>query len=88
MTFCSDASRARGEALRATASSVQAFLLIEDPGPWGPQILRSKRLPEQLRPFSVIAVGYPAEGQNNRFVDRYEASRVHYETYGNPIVKL
>lgn len=50
MTFCSDASRARGEALRATASSVQAFLLIEDPGPWGPQILRSKRLPEQLRP--------------------------------------
>lgn len=45
-------------------------------------------LPEQVRPFSVIAVGYPAEGQNNRFVDRYEASRVHYETYGNPIVKL
>ena len=45
-------------------------------------------LPEQVRPFSVIAVGYPAEGQSNRFVDRYEANRVHYETYGNPIVNL
>ncbi len=40
-------------------------------------------LPEQVRPFSVIAVGYPAEGQSNHFVERYEANRVHFEKYGS-----
>lgn len=49
MTFCSDASRARDETLRATASRVHAYLLIENPGPWGPQVLRSHRLPGHLR---------------------------------------
>ena len=46
---CSTASRARGEPLWATASTVQAFLLIEARGPWGPQILHSRRLPEAVR---------------------------------------
>lgn len=38
-------------------------------------------LPEKIKPFCVIALGYPAPGQENRFVDRFEASRVHYEKW-------
>lgn len=51
MTFrCSDASRERGEPRWATASTVSAFLLLEDPGPWGPHVLQSRRLPDAVRP--------------------------------------
>lgn len=46
---CSTASRARAEPLWATASTVESFLLIEEPGPWGPDILRSRRLPDVVR---------------------------------------
>ena len=46
---CADASVARGEELAATASTVSVFLLIEDPGPWGPHVLHSARLPEAVR---------------------------------------
>ena len=46
---CSTASRARGESLWATASTVEAFLLIEAPGPWGPDALRSRLLPDVTR---------------------------------------
>lgn len=46
---CSTASRARAEPLWATASTVESFLLIEEPGPWGPHVLRSLRLPDAVR---------------------------------------
>lgn len=46
---CSVASLERGEPLVATASTVSTYLLMEDPGPWGPQILRCLRLPQRLR---------------------------------------
>jgi nitroreductase len=36
-------------------------------------------LPEKLRPFAVVAVGYPKEKNANHFVDRWNAERVHYE---------
>jgi nitroreductase len=36
-------------------------------------------LPERLRPFAVIAVGYPKAGNANHFVDRWDEERVHYE---------
>jgi nitroreductase len=36
-------------------------------------------LPPDLLPFAVIAAGYPADANANRFVDRYEADRVHFE---------
>lgn len=49
MIRCSDESQDREEPLWATASTEQAFLLIEDAGPWGPAILHSHRLPEPLR---------------------------------------
>lgn len=37
-------------------------------------------LPEHIRPFALISVGYP-DGQKNAFVDRYRAERVHYENW-------
>ncbi len=40
---------------------------------------RQFSLPENLRPFAVIAVGYPKEGNANHFTDRWNAERVHYE---------
>ena len=46
---CSVASEQRGEPLAGTASTVRHFLLMEDPGPWGPEILRSQRLPGPVR---------------------------------------
>lgn len=46
---CSSASEQRGEPLTATASTVRHFVLLEDPGPWGPEVLRSRRLPGPLR---------------------------------------
>ena len=45
---CSVASEQRGEPLAGTASTVRYFLLMEDPGPWGPELLRSRRLPGPL----------------------------------------
>ena len=36
---------------------------------------------ESLRPFNIISLGYPAEGLENKFVDKYDETRVHYETY-------
>ena len=38
-------------------------------------------LPETVKPFAVIAIGYPEDENANRFVDRYEADRVHYNKY-------
>lgn len=37
-------------------------------------------LPDTIQPFALIAVGYP-DDQENKFVDRYQAERVHYEKY-------
>jgi len=38
-------------------------------------------LPESIKPFCVIAAGYPEDGQKNVFIDRYDKSRVHYEKF-------
>ena len=37
------------------------------------------KLPENIWPFGVIALGYPAG--ENKFIDRYDAERVHYNKY-------
>jgi nitroreductase len=36
-------------------------------------------LPENLKPFAVISIGYPKEENANHFVDRWDVKRVHYE---------
>ncbi len=38
-------------------------------------------LPQNCKPFAVVALGYPQEENANHFVDRYLPDRVHYESY-------
>ncbi|MGL4972268.1 MAG: nitroreductase family protein [Culicoidibacterales bacterium] len=38
-------------------------------------------LGEHLNPYAVVAIGYPAGNQANKFKDRYDQTRVHYEKY-------
>lgn len=38
-------------------------------------------LNDNLIPFNIISIGYPGEGQENKFVDKYHEERVHYEKY-------
>lgn len=35
-------------------------------------------LPENIKPFAVVPVGYPAE--SNRFIDRFDKNRIHFIT--------
>ena len=37
------------------------------------------QLPDHMKPFALISVGYP-DGQENVFIDRYREDKVHYET--------
>jgi nitroreductase len=36
-------------------------------------------LPENIKPFSIVSIGYPAE--DREFTDRYDEKRVHFEKY-------
>ena len=38
-------------------------------------------LPDTVKPFAVLAIGYPADENANKFVDRYDETRVHYNKY-------
>jgi nitroreductase len=42
-------------------------------------VVRQFSLPENLKPYAVISVGYPARADANRFVDRWDPKRVHFE---------
>ncbi len=42
-------------------------------------VIKILNLPENIEPFSLVAIGYSE--QENTFVDRYEATRVHYNKY-------
>lgn len=45
---CSSVSSGHNESLAGTASLVQRWLLVEDPGPWGYDALTQNRLPKDL----------------------------------------
>jgi len=47
--FCSDASRARGEPLYGTASTVRRWLLVERDGPWGVNAVADNRFAPDAR---------------------------------------
>ena len=34
-----------------------------------------------LVPFSVVTIGYPADGWENKFMDKFDEARIHYERY-------
>lgn len=40
------------------------------------------QLPKGIKAFAVLAVGYPAEGVDMTIADRFEADRVHFNSYG------
>ncbi|MGH3368507.1 MAG: hypothetical protein ACRDPR_00760, partial [Nocardioidaceae bacterium] len=46
---CSVASLGRAEPSAGTASTVRAFLLLEEPGPWGVDAVRDSRLPRPVK---------------------------------------
>src|SRR3954454_24335016 len=53
---CSTASASRAEAMFATASRVDRWLLVEQPGPWGPESVPAARMdPEAPRNVAHLA---------------------------------
>ncbi|ONI48207.1 hypothetical protein AN643_02745 [Candidatus Epulonipiscioides saccharophilum] len=38
-------------------------------------------VPADLKPFAIIAVGHPTHSDANKFIDRYDASKVHYNSF-------
>lgn len=52
------------------------------PGSEGQRLLsKILNLPDNVKAYAVMAIGYPAEGVDLEPVDRYDAKRVHYNTY-------
>ncbi len=39
-------------------------------------------LPVHIKPYSVLAIGYPKDEDANKFVDRFDESKVTFEKYG------
>jgi nitroreductase len=37
-------------------------------------------LPENIKPFAMISVGYP-KGEENEFIDRYRVEKIHHEKW-------
>ena len=35
----------------------------------------------ETKPFCIITIGYPAEGCENKFMDKFDEERIHYEKY-------
>lgn len=38
-------------------------------------------LSSNILPYNVIAMGYPTANQQNRYIDRFEENRIHYEKW-------
>ena len=38
-------------------------------------------LPEDVLPYCIITVGYPADGLENKYMDKFDEERIHYEKY-------
>ena len=36
---------------------------------------------ENVKPYSIVGIGYPAEDVDLEAVDRFDAGRTHYNTY-------
>lgn len=34
-----------------------------------------------LKPYSIVTIGYPAQGWENKFMDKFDEERIHYEKY-------
>lgn len=38
-------------------------------------------LPDNIKPYAVITGGYPLDDDANKFVDRFDPSKIHFEKY-------
>lgn len=38
-------------------------------------------MPDKILPYCVVTIGYPIENNENKFIDRFDESRVYNETY-------
>lgn len=38
-------------------------------------------LEDYLIPFSIVSIGYPEDETANKFIDRFDMQRIHYEKY-------
>ena len=36
---------------------------------------------ENVKPYSIVGIGYPAEDADLEAVDRFDAGRIHYNKY-------
>ncbi len=36
---------------------------------------------KETKPYCIITVGYPADGWENKFMDKFDEERIHYEKY-------
>ena len=34
-----------------------------------------------LKPYSIVTIGYPADGWENKFMDKFDEERIHHEKY-------
>ena len=34
-----------------------------------------------LKPYSIVTIGFPADGWENKFMDKFDEERIHYERY-------
>ncbi len=82
MTFrCSIAAVDRGDGLEGTASTVRAFLLVENPGPWGIDALRHSRMPGRV--MDVVRRAAASAKVRPLLVRRYHRSapRDHFRVF-------
>ena len=90
---CSTASADIEEPLAGTASTVRAFLLVEAAGPWGTDVVRDSRLPEEVkqrlatlepahrvRPLLIRREGRPTGGPTRVFAAYVHTDRPWTET--------
>ena len=35
----------------------------------------------ETKPYCIITIGYPAEGWENKYMDKFDEERIHYEKY-------
>lgn len=45
------------------------------------EIAEIVNLPKEHKVFCIISLGYPAEGWQNEYLDKFDESRIHYESY-------
>jgi hypothetical protein len=85
---CAAASLGRDESQLGTASTVKAFLLVENSGPWGTDALRDVRLPEAvkrgLRSRSAAARVRPLLVRRHRGSGAERGIRV-FAAYADPV---